>query len=139
MDETFNRRLQKIEEYLTHLEQIRKLSKKEFLADWRSHDAALRNFQVVIEACLDLGSYVISQQGWKTPESYADVIKILKEKKILPKELATKAINMAKFRNILVHDYLYIDLSKVYSHLNELDDIREFVKYLCDFIEQQKD
>ncbi len=44
---------------------------------------------------------------------------------------------MAKFRNVLVHLYLEVDLRKVYSYLqNQLDDLERFSEHIVMYISQ---
>ncbi len=42
---------------------------------------------------------------------------------------------MARFRNLLVHVYMVIDLGKVYEILtNNLSDLEKFAKFILDYI-----
>ncbi|MGB9720786.1 MAG: type VII toxin-antitoxin system HepT family RNase toxin [bacterium] len=129
------KRIERIEEALRRLEEIKKLSVDQFLSDWKSQDAALHNLQITIEGCLDIGNYIIGLIGSKSPDTYVQIIEILGEEKVLPKDFWETAKNMAKFRNIIVHEYLYLDLNKVYSFLLKTDDIRQFLKYLIEYLE----
>jgi uncharacterized protein YutE (UPF0331/DUF86 family) len=46
---------------------------------------------------------------------------------------------MAKFRNVLVHLYLEVDLRKVYHYIqSDLDDFVLFAKYVSDYIAQRQ-
>jgi uncharacterized protein YutE (UPF0331/DUF86 family) len=43
---------------------------------------------------------------------------------------------MAKFRNVLVHLYLEVDLRRVYRYLQEnLDDFEAFARYVGEWLE----
>lgn len=138
INEVISRRLERIEESISRLREAGKITKQEFLTDWKYQDATIRNFQVAIEACLDMGSYLIALSGWKSPEGYTKIVEILGEKGVLPKDFIEKAKDMVKFRNIIVHDYLYIDLNKVYSNLKQIDDLRQFARYIVEFIESSQ-
>ncbi len=129
------KRIERIEEALRRLEEIRKLSIDEFLSDWKSQDAALHNLQIAIEGCLDIGNYIIGLIGAKSPDTYVQIAEILSEEKVLPTDFLETAKNMAKFRNIIVHEYLYLDPNKVYSFLLKIDDIRQFLKYFIEYLE----
>lgn len=131
------KRIERIEEALRRLEEIRRLSVDQFLNDWKSQDAALHNLQIAIEVCLDIGNYIIGLIGSKSPDTYVQIVEILGEEKVLPKDFLETAKNMAKFRNIIVHEYLYLDLNKVYSFLLKIDDIRRFLKYLILYLERR--
>ena len=71
------------------------------------------------------------------PTDYADVFVKLGEAGVLPGAFANELVGMARFRNILVHMYLELDLGKVYSYLQEnLEDFEGFARYATEFIER---
>jgi uncharacterized protein YutE (UPF0331/DUF86 family) len=45
----------------------------------------------------------------------ADIFQILAEENIISQELLKELEGMAAFRNVLVHDYLKLDLDKIYK------------------------
>lgn len=137
LDNAILKRIERIDETLKRLIQIKELSLDAFLNDWKSQDAALHNLQIAIEGCLDIGNHLLSSIGSKAPESYVHIVEILVSEKILPSDFAETAKNMAKFRNLIVHEYLHIDIEKVYSFLLSIEDIRKFVKYLVIHIEKK--
>jgi len=135
VDELVRGRIEILEEYLRRLAEIQKLGRDEFLSDWRSQDIALRNLQTAIEVCLDLGNHLISEFGWETPKSYAAIVKILASHGVLPEAFVETAEAMARFRNVLVHGYAVIKLELVYENLQKMDDIRQFARYIVDFLQ----
>ncbi len=137
LDNAILKRIERIDETLKRLIQIKELSLDDFLNDWKSQDAALHNLQIAIEGCLDIGNHLLSSIGSKAPESYVQIVEILVSEKILPSDFAETAKNMAKFRNLIVHEYLHIDIEKVYSFLSNIEDIRKFIKYLVIPIEKK--
>jgi uncharacterized protein YutE (UPF0331/DUF86 family) len=47
---------------------------------------------------------------------------------------------MAKFRDVLVHLYLEVDLELVYRYLQEnLDDFRTFARYVSEWLQTHTD
>jgi uncharacterized protein YutE (UPF0331/DUF86 family) len=63
----------------------------------------------MIEVCVDIANHIISDRGYRIPQGYADTFKVLYDQNILPKELFTAMEKMAKFRNIIVHQYEHVD------------------------------
>ena len=60
---------------------------------------------------------------------------LLGENKVVPVDLAKKMAPLAGLRNILVHDYLEIDLKRIYEFLrNDLSDFSEFGKYISRYV-----
>ena len=46
-------------------------------------------------------------------------MQVLSEEKVIPEKLFQELEGMASFRNVLVHDYLKLDLDKVYQVIKE--------------------
>ena len=108
-------RLEKIREYLKTLNTIQKYDLQKFKSDTFIHATAERYLHLSIECLLDMGNHIISDQGYRKPETYADVFQILAEENIISQELLKELEGMAAFRNVLVHDYLKLDLDKIYK------------------------
>lgn len=47
LDNVISKRIERIDEILKRLEQIKELSLDNFLNDWKSQDAALHNLQII--------------------------------------------------------------------------------------------
>ncbi len=57
------------------------------------------------------------------------------EHKIIPKPFSEKLQKWAGFRNVLVHNYVRLDLDKVYDTLQkDLGDIGKFAKVFAKFL-----
>jgi uncharacterized protein YutE (UPF0331/DUF86 family) len=63
----------------------------------------------------------------RLPTGYADTFKVLMENKVIGKNLCGTLEKMARFRNLVVHQYETIDPSIVVSILHR--DLRDFQKY----------
>ena len=93
--------------------------------------SAKYNFIVAIKAIIDICNHLISRNGYRVPEDYADTFRVLAENKILPAELTATLIKMAKFSNRLVHLYWKIDVDFLFTILqNNLEDFSPFWKQL---------
>jgi uncharacterized protein YutE (UPF0331/DUF86 family) len=54
---------------------------------------------------------------------------------VIPSEFAEEFVTMIRFRNILVHDYVGLDVSRVYSFLQgRLGDFELFIGYITKFL-----
>ena len=73
---------------------------------------------------------------WRTRESEAEAILALSEARIIPQEFAEKIKGMPAFRNRIIHDYLpnEFDAEKLFENLQNLDDFRDFSKYISEWI-----
>ncbi|HEX7534626.1 MAG TPA: DUF86 domain-containing protein [Syntrophales bacterium] len=112
-------RLERLRQYIKILKSIQKQDIQEFKKDPFVRGAAERYLHLSIECLLDIGNHIISDRGYRKPETYAEVFQILGEKKIITQQLLNELEGMAAFRNILVHDYLKIDPSQIYRIIQE--------------------
>lgn len=79
---------------------------------------------------------MIAELGLKSPNSYREIANILTENNIIPIDYAQNLRKIIAFRNILVHEYVDLDLKEVYKNLQNLEDLRKFAKYILNFIEK---
>ena len=112
-------RLEKLRLYLKTLKAIGKYDLKMFKNDVFIHATAERYLHLSIECLLDMGNHIISDKGYRKPETYTEIFRILKEEKVISAKLLEELEGMAAFRNILVHDYLKIDLDKIHIIIRE--------------------
>jgi len=114
---------------LEGLREISSISKEEFLRKHHLVAGAKYYLIVSIEAVIDLSNHIISQNNLRIPESYSDTFKVMSEAEIVPSNLTEKLIEMAKFRNRLVHIYWEVDDELVYDIIKEdITDIEEFLQ-----------
>ena len=114
---------------LTRLKELSELSKEDFLIDPHLVASAKYFLIVAIEACLDMCYHVISKNKFRVPEDYADTFRVMWEVGLFSEEFVEKLVEMAKFRNRLVHIYWDVDDEVVYEVLQEdIQDIEEFIE-----------
>ena len=64
----------------------------------------------------------------RAPDDYADAFRILGEIGMLSEDFVRKLIEMARFRNRLVHIYWNVDNELIYTIICEdIDDIEHFI------------
>ncbi len=124
------KRIEKAVEYLAVLKTIkRNYTLQDFQKDPMVYGSAERFLHLCIEAMLDIGTHIIADQNLGKVEFYSDVPCILWENRYIDKETRDLFIKMAGFRNILVHDYLEVDLDIVYRVIQEhLSDLEKIIK-----------
>lgn len=49
-----------------------------------------RYFQLALECAANMGEMIISREGFRKPESYREVIEILSEEGVLPRDFAER-------------------------------------------------
>ena len=106
-----------VRQNLAELGQIPQGSLPEFTADARNLQATLHLLQTSIQALIDIGSFLCSRLGLRTPQSSHEVFVLLEEDRRLPKGTADRLLPMVGFRNRVVHLYDRIDPVRVYEVL----------------------
>ena len=87
--------------------------------------------QLAIECILDIGNHLVAGEQLGSPQSYREVIDLLGQRGILPAEFVGRVQGMPGFRNILVHDYLAVDIGVVWDMLQRgPSQFREFIRYV---------
>jgi len=124
---------------LERLEDLRNLSEEEFLSDPHKIGSAKYNFIVAIEGMIDLCNHIIAKNNYRAPEDYADTFRVLAERGAFDQEYTDTLIQMARFRNRLVHIYWEVDDNELYRIIqSRLGDIRVFLKKWGEFLRAEK-
>lgn len=121
------RKIAEVETYLDQVKEFSKISLTAYRNDWKAQRIVERTLQMLIELCIDIANHLISDKNMRLPTGYADTFKVLMENKVISKELFKRMERMAKFRNIIVHQYEKIDPTIVISILRK--DLNDFERY----------
>lgn len=134
--EIIQKRISKANEYINYLEKIRKENtREEFKREPMVFGSSERFLHLVIESLLDIGNHIISDQNLGEVELYKDIPEMLYQNDYISKEQKEVFTKITGFRNILVHDYLEVDLDIVYDILNKnLEDLKSILKAYADFL-----
>ena len=131
------RKLAELEEYLGQIREYTGITIERYSSDWKIQRIIERTLQIMIETCADIAGHIISDRGYRIPKSYADTFKVLQEENILEKELFETMEKMAKFRNIVVHNYGNIDASIVVNILERhLDDFLTYKNAIINMLKE---
>lgn len=121
------RKISELETYLIQIGEFRKISVSRYDKDWKTQRIVERTLQILIELCIDIANHLISDRSMRLPTSYSDTFKVLAEQGIISNNLFKKMENMAKFRNVIVHQYEDINSRIVVSILHK--NLNDFKKY----------
>lgn len=123
------RKLLSLEQYRRELDEIVSSGRESYLADWRAQRAAERTLQLAIEVCIDLAEHLIADHRLPLPDTTAGAFETLRNATLLEPTLAGALVRMARFRNLLVHDYVRIDAARVFDIAStDVADIDRFAK-----------
>jgi uncharacterized protein YutE (UPF0331/DUF86 family) len=93
---------------------------------------------VAAEICLDIGRRLIALDGFRYPVDNQDVFRVLHEEKVVSEQLLSTLLEMARFRNLIVHTYARIDDARVYGILKRhLGDFDAFAGAIAEYLQPQ--
>ncbi|MBI5700678.1 DUF86 domain-containing protein [Candidatus Saganbacteria bacterium] len=137
--ESIATRFKHLKEYLKVLNELKRIKKNIFIDDYHYFGLAERYLQLSIECMLDVGNMLIVSLDLRKPSDKQEVIDILEEVKIVPSILATRLSGIARFRNLLVHEYVKIDRSKVYNILNsKIPELEAFMLNITKYLKKKR-
>ena len=132
------RKLSDLSDLYRQMLEYRGITTRRYAADWKSQRIVERTLQMMVEICLDVANHIISDKGYRRPVGYADHFTVLRENKILISRLTARMMQMAKFRNLIVHNYDKIDAEIVVGILKKsLPAFDAFKKAVVKFLEAE--
>ncbi len=128
-----------ITESIERLRAFGNVSSEEFLRNRDKQDVASFRLIVATEAAIDLCLHVAAKKLNKVPEEYAACFKLLADSELIDRDLSGRMAKMARFRNLLVHQYWEIDYSRLYALITgpDLEDLEAFVRQVSRLIEDK--
>lgn len=133
--ETMVRLITELRKSVARLRYLSKLSDAQFLKDPDKIGSAKYHFIVAIECCIDMCNHIIARNGFRAPEDYGDTFRVMSEQGAFKPDFSDELVNMAKFRNRLVHIYLEVENKQVYEILQDrIGDFKKFVDAIANFL-----
>ena len=124
-------RIRRLEDNLVILEDFKNKTSLEDLLRDKIKEWALRyGILECIQEVVDISCALVSSNNLGRPKNYRECIEILIKNGYIPEDLGKRLINMIGLRNLLVHEYMKIDLVRLYEFLNNIVNFREFVYYI---------
>lgn len=125
------RKLSELDEYLKQTREFSSVTLEEYSRDWKVQRIVERTLQMMIETCADIANHIISDRGYRIPNNYGDTFRVLHENGVLKEDLFEIMVKMARFRNIVVHQYDKVDESIVIgilkNYLNDFEAYRDAI------------
>lgn len=126
--EILRSKIQLIEQNLEKLEILKGLSLKDFIDDFKNTSTTRYLLQTSIESMIEIAEHIISRNRFRMPHDNADSFQVLFENKILEEKNLNSYKSMARLRNLLIHEYVEIDDSRIHSYIHSnLSDFKNFI------------
>ncbi len=118
------------------LERYKKMfDRQKFLSDEIAQDAICKALEEIIEIMITIGNMIIAERGFSKPLCNDEIFDILAKQKIYPQNLAEKLWGIGGFRNILVHNYIELDLDLVYDYLEKgIPIFKKYARYIAKYL-----
>lgn len=125
-------RLAELRRYLSHARTLQPRVRDTAALE---RDLSLRNdvlftLLTLAQLVIDVAGELSSRRGDRF-EDYTEAIKNLLRDPKFPTELVAKLERLPGFRNVVIHEYVALDLERVVAALNELDPIERFVEVVA--------
>ena len=129
-------RLLFINSFLQELHDLALLDKDSFISQKRNAAAAESFLRRTLEAVFDIGRHILAKRGYiELSTEYKSIAKGLGEIGVINKELSEKLVQMAGYRNRLVHLYSLISDEELYNIItSDLKDLEDFVSTIKKYI-----
>ena len=101
----------------------------EFFADERNLLAVLHLLLITIEATGRICTHLLAREAARSPASFAECMEGLGELGIVDAALSARLVQMARFRNLIVHRYWETDPTRVLTYARE--NLGDFEAYLA--------
>ena len=124
-------KLKQLEENIKVLEEIKNEITPRDIAKSKRYEWELRyGFFESIQIMIDISCKIVNHYNLGNPKNYRECIELLARFKYIDDELSRKYIAMVGLRNLLIHEYAEIDIQKLYSFLDSIDDLKNFIKQI---------
>lgn len=105
-------------------------------ADYTLLQAVKHSLFEITEACIDIASHIVAAEGYERPPDYAGLFPVLADNGLLSATLAERLADMARFRNVLVHQYGDLDVQRLQSFIEEdLDDVTSYTAAIYEYLD----
>jgi uncharacterized protein YutE (UPF0331/DUF86 family) len=133
--EVIESRLNYLREYLGDLKEYETIPLNQYRRNKKDQRFVERTLHLACECCIDIAAHIISRRGMREPGDNKDLFLVLFENDIISEAVSNAMIKMAKFRNVIVHDYARIDPEIVVGILQKnLQDLKNFSREILQYL-----
>jgi uncharacterized protein YutE (UPF0331/DUF86 family) len=120
-------RLAQLRLHLDHLREIRsRVAGPDALAsDLSLHNDVLFSLLTVCQLVIDISGELAARRG-ESFEDYTQAVRTLSRDPRFPAEVVASLERLPGFRNVLIHEYVTLDLARVVEALDDLEPVEEF-------------
>ena len=121
-------RLADLRRHLDHLEQLRPrvVTSDDLTRDLSLHNDVLFSLLTVCQLVIDVSGELAARRGDRF-DDYVGAVRSLSNDPRFPPDLVHQLERLPGFRNIVIHEYVALDMRRVVDALGQLEPIRTFL------------
>ncbi len=129
-------RLVELRRHLDHLEELRGRvgGAADLRADLSLHNDVLFSLLMVCQLVIDISGELAARHGLRF-EDYTSAVRALEQIRDFPADMVAELARLPGFRNVLIHEYVELDLSIAVEALERLEVVRQFVRLVANLEE----
>ncbi len=122
-------RLAELRRHLDHLRELRPrvTSSEDLRRDLSLHNDVLFSLLTVCQLVIDIASELSARRGLRF-EDYTVAVRNLSTFPEFPRSLVRSLEKLPGFRNVLIHEYVNLDLRRAIEAMDQLGPVEEFLK-----------
>jgi uncharacterized protein YutE (UPF0331/DUF86 family) len=125
-------RLAELRRHLAHLRTLRPRVSRDALArDLSLHNDVLFSLLTVCQLVIDVAAELAARRGDRF-EDYTEAVRQLARDPRFPSAIVVELERLPGFRNVLIHDYVALDLARAVEALDRLEPVERFVAIVAE-------
>lgn len=122
-------RLAELRRHLDHLRELRPrvTSSEDLRRDLSLHNDVLFSLLTVCQLVIDIASELSARRGLRF-EDYTVAVRNLSSFPEFPRSVVRSLEKLPGFRNVLIHEYVNLDLRRAIEAMDQLGPVEEFLK-----------
>lgn len=122
-------RLAELRRHLDHLRELRGrvTAAEDLRRDLSLHNDVMFSLLMVCQTLIDLAGELCSRRGLRF-DDYTDAVRSLGSLEEFPGDLIRDLEPLPGFRNVVIHEYVLVDLDRVVEALGRLEPVERFLE-----------
>ena len=121
-------RLVELKKHVDHLRELSpKISRDAIENDLSLHNDMMFSLLMMAQLVIDLAGELSARRGGRF-EDYVEAVRNLAKDARFPKELVTELERLPGLRNVVMHDYVPLDMTLVIQATRNLEPVERFVE-----------
>lgn len=101
--------------------------------------ALSRALHLAVESVIDVGDALIESYLMRDPGGYEDIIDIMEDEGVIPKEATAPLKERVRLRERLVRHYEQIHVNELVQAMKDLHDLTSFPAWVSSFMEREQE